>query len=559
MPTDAARAAKLKDEGNKLFAAKKYDLASKIYGQAIALNASDAALWANRAACALSLRRYDQAVDDSKKARIAAVQIDPGYSKAWARLGKAYQALELPRKCMEAWENALASIPTVNPTAAQIKLKVEYEPSLKEARLNWQSKFYQVENTVKMPWDIAQSMVPELLKNLGNKEARKSSAWVILTARGELLTALDAMRSLGETTIDESNIVLADSNHKAFIFGLECLTNAIIRDSRVCFMGGTNLFGLWQEQAEFELLASHGWNPFTTTPATVIEEVQKRQREQGWTAARLALSTSIRVSITKGFFEHEPFPMPNETAVYLHWALDVLEWGRKAWKDVPRADKGDMFEPFFIQAVKRLHLLALLDANERDDIHDDSLEKIGPASTDLLLDLEQNPLPNAEFEDQDIGFFATFALYPSAAGYFGQAVHYEALADSVPSTKKANRARAVELYLSAADLYPVDDVYHVLSLNRAQSILTKEGVAHLARNRELIAQQRARLPAMRKIWERSVAWHDLERFVVRSFEFDDQLAKQDAAAGFDPERFRKMGQMAAMGDINKLMDHFKSL
>lgn len=58
MPTDAARAAKLKEEGNKLFAAKKYDLASKIYGQAIALNASDAALWANRAACALSLRRY---------------------------------------------------------------------------------------------------------------------------------------------------------------------------------------------------------------------------------------------------------------------------------------------------------------------------------------------------------------------------------------------------------------------------------------------------------------------------------------------------------------------
>lgn len=85
------------------------------------------------------------------------------------------QALELPRKCMEAWENAFASIPTENPTAAQIKLKVEYEPSLKEARLNWQSKFYQVENTVKMPWDIAQSMVPELLKNLGNKEARKSS------------------------------------------------------------------------------------------------------------------------------------------------------------------------------------------------------------------------------------------------------------------------------------------------------------------------------------------------------------------------------------------------
>lgn len=70
-----------------------------------------------------------------------------------------------------------------------------------------------------------------------------------------------------------------------------------------------------------------------------------------------------------------------------------------------------------VHVILSFSLTQMLQANERDDIHDDSLEKIGPASTDLLLDLEQNPLPNAEFEDQDIGFFATFALYPSAAGY----------------------------------------------------------------------------------------------------------------------------------------------
>ena len=37
-------------------------------------------------------------------------------------------------------------------------------------------------------------------------------------------------------------------------------------------------------------------------------------------------------------------------------AVEVLEWGARVWKDVPKSDRGAIFEPSFIRGVKRLHL-----------------------------------------------------------------------------------------------------------------------------------------------------------------------------------------------------------
>ena len=53
----AARAAALKDEGNKLYAAKGYRGAHTKYSEAIELDKENAVLWANRAACALAMNK----------------------------------------------------------------------------------------------------------------------------------------------------------------------------------------------------------------------------------------------------------------------------------------------------------------------------------------------------------------------------------------------------------------------------------------------------------------------------------------------------------------------
>ena len=41
---------------------------------------------------------------------------------------------------------------------------------------------------------------------------------------------------------------------------------------------------------------------------------------------------------------------------YYRNAVEVLEWGARIWKDLPKSDRGAIFEPSFIRGVKRLHL-----------------------------------------------------------------------------------------------------------------------------------------------------------------------------------------------------------
>jgi hypothetical protein len=48
----------LKEEGNQLFAAKKFVEASDKYSEAIRHDSDNPLLWANRATCALNLKEY---------------------------------------------------------------------------------------------------------------------------------------------------------------------------------------------------------------------------------------------------------------------------------------------------------------------------------------------------------------------------------------------------------------------------------------------------------------------------------------------------------------------
>jgi hypothetical protein len=46
-------------------------------------------------------------------------------------------------------------------------------------------------------------------------------------------------------------------------------------------------------------------------------------------------------------------------------ALDVIEWGRKTWKDVPRADRSDIFDLLFLRAVNRLFIASVMDVSSQ--------------------------------------------------------------------------------------------------------------------------------------------------------------------------------------------------
>lgn len=49
------------------------------------------------------------------------------------------------------------------------------------------------------------------------------------------------------------------------------------------------------------------------------------------------------------------------TVEWLGRALEVLDWGKTAWKNVSRTDRGAIFDSTFIRGVRSLHLDAFME------------------------------------------------------------------------------------------------------------------------------------------------------------------------------------------------------
>lgn len=80
----------LKDQGNKLFGAKDFENARQVYLQAVEEDSSLVSLFTNLAACEIYMKRYQEALQFTAKARI----VDPEWIKTYFREGEAYNALE---------------------------------------------------------------------------------------------------------------------------------------------------------------------------------------------------------------------------------------------------------------------------------------------------------------------------------------------------------------------------------------------------------------------------------------------------------------------------------
>lgn len=62
----------------------------------------------------------------------------------------------------------------------------------------------------------------------------------------------------------------------------------------------------------------------------------------------------------RGFMEYRLNENFESALEFYTSALDLLQWGRELWKDVSFEDKGAVFQPTFIRAVKGMRLDMLL-------------------------------------------------------------------------------------------------------------------------------------------------------------------------------------------------------
>ncbi|KAI0066456.1 TPR-like protein [Artomyces pyxidatus] len=122
----------LKAEGNQLFGKGDYAAAASVYTCAIAVDETNAVLYANRAACYNRVKQFQQCRDSALKA----TELDCHYWKGWWRLAQAYDALEQFEDSARAWAVTVVNYPKENLTAAQIAQKEKFVSQAKNARDN---------------------------------------------------------------------------------------------------------------------------------------------------------------------------------------------------------------------------------------------------------------------------------------------------------------------------------------------------------------------------------------------------------------------------------------
>lgn len=112
-----AEAEREKARGNEFIAANKPELAVECYDKAISLDSSNAVYFSNRAAAYSMMNEHFKALDDAKEA----CKLNPSYSKAFNRLGKAQMALGEPEDAVISFQKAL----DLEPTDASIKASLQ--------------------------------------------------------------------------------------------------------------------------------------------------------------------------------------------------------------------------------------------------------------------------------------------------------------------------------------------------------------------------------------------------------------------------------------------------
>ncbi|KAJ7707343.1 hypothetical protein B0H17DRAFT_1191859 [Mycena rosella] len=520
--------AELKAQGNALFSAKNYTEAGDKYSAAIA--ASDdpkglAVLYANRAACRLSLKRYMDADADARKA----TQLDPTYAKAFARLATAEDAMGQYPKAQQSWQRALDALPKANLTPAEGVQKVQYQAGLEAAAAGVAklqatpivgARAVGVQGGGRLPWELAAAMLPRLrLARPVNGDDVYSSAWVIASAYEDFSSGVNKMSQL---KFDEAAQYARGIPH-----AVADLTNGIIRDARVIHFTDSEFISKYNRQMGYEIEICKPW--LEAGPEEVVREAPKRQREQGWVAARRAVSLTIRTWIMRAVMD-AALRQRHDVAVELFKrALDVLRSLRAEWASVPPVDRGVVFEKTFLFGIQRLYIDSIMQAYALNP-DPELLEALATESDVLISEVDAALREPRAQPPRDPGFVLSFYLYPRGLAYAMKGFYYNTKAGLSSNDAREFCRKAAVAYIQAADAFPEDDEQHPWFLNAALGNMFTAHAFPLRETLEVMQRIRLSAPKAKAIWERSSLsanglWGILEGVGRRETELRGRVAR----------------------------------
>ncbi|KAJ3869181.1 hypothetical protein EV359DRAFT_77009 [Lentinula novae-zelandiae] len=485
---------KLKTEGNAFFVQKKYFEASAKYSEGILLGADDnPILYANRAACRIAMSLYMDALEDARKA----TEIDPTYPKGWFRLASALEGIGQYAQSVTMYEKTikvLSELPT-----PPIELKEECEVNLARARkavVPWTGR---PENGIEvkidsglLPWQAAEKILSE------SSVVSRSSAWSIFFANKDFMEASRKLKEMKRVSTSENLQTV-----KARLGVLEDMRNALLRDSRVFRVQESDFLMKLNDQVRSEANHFKAWSP-ETGPEILQGEVMKRLWKEGWDSVRPALTHIVRHWIIAGFVISRVGNNFQLGVEFHRNALNMINWGRKVWRDVPKSERGVIFDLSFRRGVWNMYLDTLMGASAHVGIENlVLLETIFEEADALLQDLEKNPYDPNDFDHPDPGFklsffetikgnaFASKALYHNMLGNFGK--------DRKVETVRKHYTSAMELYILAAACLPEDDENHPWYLNCAYNFVETAN-APTSLVMDVLGKIRISVPTMQKIW-----------------------------------------------------------
>ncbi|KAJ7679123.1 hypothetical protein DFH06DRAFT_1165781 [Mycena polygramma] len=521
-------AADLKEQGNALFAAKKFAEADNKYTGAIgAHNTADlkglAVLYANRAACRLSLRRYKDASSDASKA----TQLDPTYPKAFARRASAEDCLGDFVSSTENWKHALDALPTSALTAAEQTQKAQYEASFKVAAAA-RSKLQNtvggglnattsaVQSSSRSPWDRAAKIVPHLSIR---RPVPSSSAWVINAAYKLFVNGLGGISQLQK---DKTTGRVG----AGMLGAIANLTNAIMYDVRVLHFPDGDFLAKYNDQTFFERRACVilDWGDYG--PDDVIQAVLAKRRSEGWRPASRAVSLTVRGWIMQGVLNTHVKQMPEAAIVIYEDCLHVIRTLKKSWVNESQDDRGIIFEKSFSFGIQKLYIDALKQSCKDTD-SSERLERLLEESERLIREVDEE-LPQLHPQQLDPAFVDSFYRYPRGLAYAMKGFYYNKMSVTNGNDHRALSRKAALEYLAAAECFPEDDEQHPWFLHAALTSMSNAHSFTLQEALDVMERIRLSTPKTKAIWEFSSLspwgiFEDVER--------QEQLLRDSLAQG----------------------------
>lgn len=375
----------------------------------------------------------------------------------------------------------------------------------------------------KFPWQIATDMLPELRK--AGHEKVSSSAWVIALAYEEFNNGVEMMKGLKITPQPGTPDTFV---HHGNLQGLTLLSNGFMRDDRVFHINEPNWIDMYSQQVYFEVTASKAWD--SEGLETVKELAQKRLKENGWDDVRPALAVTIRGWIMRAALDGGLKQQPQAGVEYYRRAIDLIEWGRTTWKDVPKSNRGVVFEHSFLIGVRSLYLKMFMNAYTDDPGLNSKfpLEQLKEEAEDLLKETDIAVQTRDTNEPVDPGFISSFIVYPCGLAhallgfYHVQSARYA----SDPLEKMFSFVKAAGEYTRASSKYAEDDELRAWYQNCTLDCLRNAG-APVDDFLMAACGLRDTVPKMQKIWAISeLALGGRDQRIEENLDRADELMKR---------------------------------